>query len=101
MLPADTVHKSDEPDSVKPNNNGPADGQPDNQTLTGSWEEPAEQDADDEAAEDTDDSRLVPAGYGGPVQPVMVVRSSWLWWSGPAGYDGLVQPVMMVWLKWL
>ena len=59
MLPADTVHKSDEPDSVKPNNNGPADGQPDNQTLTGSWEEPAEQDADDEAAEDTDDSRLV------------------------------------------
>ena len=77
VLPADTVHKSDEPDSVKPNNNGPADGQPDNQTLTGSWEEPAEQDADDEAAEDTDDSRLVHwSGYDGPVQPVIVVRSS-------------------------
>ncbi|XP_056441748.1 (E3-independent) E2 ubiquitin-conjugating enzyme UBE2O [Gadus chalcogrammus] len=52
----DTVQKSDEPDPVKPNNNGPADAQPDTQTLTGSWEEPAEQDADDEAAEDTDDS---------------------------------------------
>uniref|UniRef100_A0A8C5F9H9 UBC core domain-containing protein n=1 Tax=Gadus morhua TaxID=8049 RepID=A0A8C5F9H9_GADMO len=56
LLPTDTVQKSDEPDPVKPNNNGPADAQPDTQTLTGSWEEPAEQDADDEAAEDTDDS---------------------------------------------
>ncbi|KAG7273126.1 LOW QUALITY PROTEIN: hypothetical protein CRUP_005454 [Coryphaenoides rupestris] len=57
----DTLHKSEQSDSVQPNNNGPAvsqpDGQPDTQTPADGWgEEPAEQDADDEAAEDTDDS---------------------------------------------
>lgn len=55
-------HKSEQTESSHPNNNGPAapiQNPPGAHNTHETLAEPAEQDADDEAADDTDDTRYL------------------------------------------